>query len=83
MEDILSNIKDFVLQEEKDGLSLTVVVQHGCVSGIVNSLIYCKNEKYIFDNRKEISKRSIIKFDIDNICNKFNDNYKKILNENI
>ena len=50
---------------------------------IVDSLIYCKNEKFIFNNRKEISKRSIIKFDIDNICNKFNENYKKILNENI
>lgn len=55
MEDILSNIKDFVLQEEKDGLSLTEVVQHGCVSGIVNSLIYYDDTKAFYDkHEKEI-----------------------------
>ena len=37
MNDILSNLKDFVLQEEKDGLNIVEVVEHGCQSGVVSS----------------------------------------------
>ena len=45
-------IKDFVLSEEKDGLDIDEVVQHGCVSGIVGSLIYYSDTVKLYDEHK-------------------------------
>ena len=55
MNDILSNLKDFVLQEEKDGLNIVEVVEHGCQSGVVSSLIYYTDTVAFYDkHEKEI-----------------------------
>jgi hypothetical protein len=53
MNDILSNLKDFVLQEEKDGLNIVEVVQHGCKSGVVNSLIYYNDTVAFYDKHED------------------------------
>ena len=48
-------IKDFVIAEEQDGLNIDEVVQHGCVSGIVSSLIYYSDTvKFYDEHEKEI-----------------------------
>ena len=52
MNDILSNLKDFVLQEEKDGLNIVEVVEHGCQSGVVSSLIYYTDTVAFYDKHE-------------------------------
>ena len=53
MIDYLSNIKDFVLDEEKEGLNLDEVMEHGCVSGIVSSLIYYADTVKFYNRHEE------------------------------
>ena len=53
MNDYLSNIKDFVLNEEKEGLNLDDVIEHGCVSGIVGSLIYYSDTVKFYDSHQD------------------------------
>ena len=46
-------IRDFVLSEEQDGLNIDEVVQHGCVSGVVNALIYYSDTVKFYDEHEE------------------------------
>jgi len=46
-------LKDFVIAEEQDGLSIDEVVKHGCVSGIVSSLIYYSDTVKFYNEHEE------------------------------
>ena len=46
-------IYDFVIAEEQDGLNIDDVIEHGCVSGVVNSLIYYSDTVKFYDEHEE------------------------------
>lgn len=65
---------DEIIKPHKNGLSIRVEN----VDDIVSALVFCHSNRQILNNRLEISKEAINKFEITNICKKFDLIYNKI-----